>query len=43
VYSTGNLTDFSLNTSFNGNIYWISAAIIWVATTFTQKYNKKMP
>ena len=33
----------SLNASFNGNIFWLGALIIWIALTFSQRYNKIMP
>jgi hypothetical protein len=35
--------NFSLNTSFAGNIFCIAGAIIWIGLTFSQKYSKKMP
>lgn len=40
---TANLSDFELNPEFKGYIFKIAAVIIWVATTFTQRYSKKMP
>lgn len=40
---TSNLTDYQLNAEFKGDIFKIAAVIIWVATTFTQKYSKRMP
>jgi len=36
-------TDYQLNTSFQGNIFKIAALIIWIATTFSQRYSKKKP
>lgn len=40
---TSNLTDYQLNAEFKGDIFKIAAVIIWVATTFSQKYSKRMP
>ncbi len=40
---SSNLTDYELNPSFKGDIFKIAALIIWVATTFSQRYSKKMP
>lgn len=42
-YSPPTSPSFDLNTGFQGNIYWIAAAVLWVGTTFSQKYNKKKP
>jgi maltoporin len=28
-----------LNISFQGSVFWLSALIIWVGDTFTQRYN----
>lgn len=42
-FTTGNLADFSMNTSFNGKVFWVAALVIWIATTFSQRYSKKMP
>lgn len=36
-------TDFEMNMGFKGDIFKIAAAIIWVGSTFTQRYSKKMP
>jgi type IV secretory pathway VirB2 component (pilin) len=33
----------NINTSLGGNIYWLAAIIIWVAMTFSQRYDRKMP
>ncbi len=35
--------DFSLNTGFTGQIFWLAAPIIWLGLTFSQKYSKKKP
>jgi hypothetical protein len=32
------VADTDINFNFVGNIFWLSALIIWVATTFSQKY-----
>jgi hypothetical protein len=37
------LKDYNMNISFNGQIFWIAGAIIWIGLTFSQKYSKKMP
>jgi hypothetical protein len=37
------LTDFEMNMAFKGMIFKISAGIIWIGSTFTQRYSKKMP
>ena len=37
------LTDYELNPEFKGHIFKIAAVIIWVATTFSQRYSKRMP
>ena len=31
------------NFSFDGNIYWLSGLLIWLAMTFSQKYERKAP
>lgn len=31
------------NMTLSGNMYWLGAAIIWLATTFTQRYGKWKP
>ena len=36
-------TDFEMNFDLKGDIFKIAAAIIWVGTTFSQRYSKKMP
>lgn len=33
----------STNFSFGGNIYWLSGILIWLATTFSQRYDRKSP
>jgi hypothetical protein len=43
VFSSFTLTDYPLNTSLKGNTYWIAGIIVFVATTFSQKYAKKRP
>jgi hypothetical protein len=32
-----------MNMSFKGDIFKIAAAIVWIGSTFTQRYSKKMP
>jgi hypothetical protein len=41
--STLTATTLTMNTSFNGNIFWLAGAIIWLAFTFTQRYDRKKP
>lgn len=40
---SSNPLDYELNLSLKGNIFKIAAGIIWLATTFSQRYSKKMP
>jgi hypothetical protein len=32
-----------INLEFNGYIYWLGALIIWIALTFSQRYNRLKP
>lgn len=42
--STGYTSNSSaLNSSLSGNIFWMAALIIWIATTFTQQYQRRKP
>lgn len=41
--NTFSATSLTFNSSLNGNIYWLSGVIIWVAMTFTQRYDRKKP
>lgn len=38
-----NLLDYEVNPEFKGDIFKIAALIIWIATTFSQRYSKRMP
>ena len=42
-YNTPPTTSVGPNTSLNGNIYWLGAAIIWVGITFTQRFGMWKP
>lgn len=37
------VSDFAMNTSFQGDIFKIAALIIWVGSTFSQRYSKQWP
>jgi hypothetical protein len=41
--TTAPTTTLTTNFSFNGNIYWLSGLLIWIAMTFSQRYNRKTP
>jgi hypothetical protein len=41
--NTADFTDFKMNMNLQGNVFKIAAAVIWLGTTFTQRYSKKMP
>lgn len=32
-----------MNTGLKGDIFKIAAAVVWIGSTFTQRYSKKMP
>lgn len=36
-------SSLSTNISMSGNIYWLAALIIWIAITFSQRYNRHKP
>jgi hypothetical protein len=42
-FPTTSVPTLGINSSFYGSIYWLSGAIIWIAFTFTQRYNRKKP
>jgi hypothetical protein len=41
--NTFSATALSYNLRFNGYIYWLAGIIIWVAMTFSQRYNRNKP
>jgi hypothetical protein len=41
--STLTATTLTMNTSFSGSIFWLAGVIIWLAFTFTQRYDRKKP
>jgi hypothetical protein len=41
--STPPTTSLTTNFTFSGYIYWLAGVLIWVAMTFSQRYNKHMP
>jgi hypothetical protein len=43
TFSTFTLSNYPLNTSFKGNTFWLAAIIVWIGTTFSQKYPKRRP
>lgn len=45
-YTTANvytLANMSMNLLFGGSLYWLTGIIIWVAMTFSQKYERRKP
>ncbi len=40
---SGVVSNFDMNILFKGRVYWIAGLVIWFATTFSQRYSKKMP
>ena len=36
-------SSLTTNFSFDGNIYWLSGLLIWLAMTLTQRYERKYP
>ena len=36
-------SSLSTNFSFDGNIFWLAGLLIWIAFTFSQRYNKHKP
>ena len=34
---------YNYNRSLQGQIYWVSGIVIWVASTLSQKYSKEKP
>ncbi len=41
--TTAPTASLSTNITMSGNIFWLGAAIIWIAITFTQKYDMHKP
>lgn len=41
--TTAPTSTLGTNFTFSGSIYWLAGVLIWIAFTFSQRYNKHMP